>query len=151
MDVAFEIDNEIISETKSSKSGGAYWSQGCLIGKCRPIVSQGNCKRGWNSCKSWSDECVINLYYAFIYPYIMYCNSIWGYAYKTSLSKLHTRISGNFYLPTTSSNLYQKQHKVSRCHYLEWHSYCCYQSWFLWRIFQNHEKGNLPGFITHTY
>ena len=29
-----------------------------------------------------------NLYYAFIYPYLIYCNHIWGNTYKTTLSKL---------------------------------------------------------------
>ena len=31
---------------------------------------------------------MINLYYAFIFPYLMYCNHIWGNTYKTNLSKL---------------------------------------------------------------
>ena len=31
---------------------------------------------------------MINLYYAFIYPYLIYCNHIWGNTYKTTLSKL---------------------------------------------------------------
>ena len=29
-----------------------------------------------------------NLYYAFIYPYLIYCNYIQGITYKTTLSKL---------------------------------------------------------------
>ena len=38
--------------------------------------------------KVLSNECTTNLYYAFIYPYLIYCNHIWGKTYKTTLSKL---------------------------------------------------------------
>ena len=52
--------------------------------------------------------------------------------------------------PFTSANsilkFIPKQHDISRCHYLEWNSYCCYKSSFLWYIIQNHvEKRNLTG------
>ena len=38
--------------------------------------------------KVLSNECMTNLYYAIIYPYLIYCNHIWGNTYKTTLSKL---------------------------------------------------------------
>ena len=38
--------------------------------------------------KVLSNNCMTNLYYAFIYPYLIYCNHIWGNTYKTTLSKL---------------------------------------------------------------
>ena len=38
--------------------------------------------------KVLSNECMTILYYAFIYPYLIYCNHIWGNTYKTTLSKL---------------------------------------------------------------
>ena len=38
--------------------------------------------------KYFNNDCMINLYNAFIYPYLMYCNQIWGSTYKTNLSKL---------------------------------------------------------------
>ena len=31
---------------------------------------------------------MLNLYYSFVYPYLIYCNHIWGSTYKTNLSKL---------------------------------------------------------------
>ena len=31
---------------------------------------------------------LVNLYYSFIYPYLTYCNHIWGSTYKTNLQKL---------------------------------------------------------------
>ena len=33
---------------------------------------------------------LVTLYYSFIYPYLMYCNHIWGCTYKTNLQKLVT-------------------------------------------------------------
>ena len=36
----------------------------------------------------FNNDCMKCLYYSFIYPYLMYCNHIWGNTYKTSLSKL---------------------------------------------------------------
>ena len=36
----------------------------------------------------FSNECMTNLYYAFFYPYLIYCNHIWGNTYKITLSKL---------------------------------------------------------------
>ena len=33
---------------------------------------------------------LISLYYSFIYPYLTYCNHIWGSTYKTSLKRLTT-------------------------------------------------------------
>ena len=33
---------------------------------------------------------LISLYYSFIYPYLTYCNHIWGSTYKTSLMRLNT-------------------------------------------------------------
>ena len=38
--------------------------------------------------KYFNNDCMVNLYNAFIYPYLMYCNQIWGSIYKTNLSKL---------------------------------------------------------------
>ena len=35
-----------------------------------------------------NNDCMINLHNAFTYPYLMYCNQIWGSTYKTNLSKL---------------------------------------------------------------
>ena len=55
----------------------------CLGGKL-----QGELKFLKEPEKFLGDECMTNLYYAFIYPYLIYCNHIWGDTYKTTLSKL---------------------------------------------------------------
>ena len=44
-----------------------------------------NCKARRKLCKS----SLINLYYSFAYPYLIYCNYVWGNYYTTSLKKLH--------------------------------------------------------------
>ena len=54
------------------------------------------------------------LYYAFIYPYIIYCNHIWGNTYKTTLSKLQIvqnkalRITNGSPPRTNNETLYRK-------------------------------------------
>ena len=39
--------------------------------------------------KKLSKSSLINLYYSFAYPYLIYCNHVWGHNYTTSLEKLH--------------------------------------------------------------
>ena len=90
-DVKIEIDNEIIFETKSSKFLGVHIDNK-LNWKMHIDYVSGKIARGIGilikSRKVLSNECMTNLYYAFIYPYLIYCNHIWGNTYKTTLSKL---------------------------------------------------------------
>ena len=90
-DVQIEIDNEIISETKSSKFLGVHIDNK-LNWKMHIDYVSGKIARGIGilikARKVLSNECMTNLYYAFIYPYLIYCNHIWGNTYKTTLSKL---------------------------------------------------------------
>ena len=90
-DIKIEIDNEIISETKSSKFLGVHIDNK-LNWKMHVDYVSGKIARGIGilvkARKVFSNECMINLYYAFIYPYLIYCNHIWGNTYKTTLSKL---------------------------------------------------------------
>ena len=90
-DIKIEIDNEIISETKSSKFLGVHIDNK-LNWKMHVDYVSGKIARGIGILvkdrKVFSNECMINLYYAFIYPYLIYCNHIWGNTYKTTLSKL---------------------------------------------------------------
>ena len=39
--------------------------------------------------KNFDEECLKKFYCAFVYPYLNYCNHIWGNTYKTSLSNLN--------------------------------------------------------------
>ena len=34
-------------------------------------------------------ETLLSLYYTFIYPYLTYCNSVWGYLFLYNLNRLH--------------------------------------------------------------
>ena len=90
-DVKIEIDNEIISETKSSKFLGVHIDNK-LNWKMHIDYVSGKIARGIGilikARKVLSNECMTNLYYAFIYPYLIYCNHIWGNTYKSTLSKL---------------------------------------------------------------
>ena len=90
-DVEIEIDKETISETKSSKFLGVHIDNKLNWRMCVDYVS-GKVARGIGilirARKVFSNECMTNLYYAFIYPYLIYCNHIWGNTYKTTLSKL---------------------------------------------------------------
>ena len=87
VDVKIEIDNEIISETKSSKFLGVH-----IDNKLHIDYVSGKIARGIGilikARKVLSNECMTYLYYAFIYLYLIYCNPIWGNTYKTTLSKL---------------------------------------------------------------
>ena len=39
--------------------------------------------------KKLSKSSLINLYYSFAYPYLIFCNHVWGNNHTTSLEKLH--------------------------------------------------------------
>ena len=62
--------------------------------------------------KYFNNDCMVNLYNAFIYPYLMYYNQIWGSTYKTNLSKLQVLqnkavriVTGS--PPSNSENMYR--------------------------------------------
>ena len=64
--------------------------------------------------KILSNECMTNLYYAFIYPYLIYCNHIWSNTYETTWSKLQilqskaTRITTGSPPRTNNETLYRQ-------------------------------------------
>ena len=90
-DVKIESDEETISETKSSKflrvhiDNKLNWRMHVDYVSWKVAKGTGIIIR---ARKVFSNECMTNLCYAFIYPYIIYCNHIWGNTYKTTLSKL---------------------------------------------------------------
>ena len=85
------IDNQIIKETPTTKFLGVYIDNK-LNWKTHISYVGGKIARGIGvlikARKYFNNDCMINLYYAFIFPYLMYCNHIWGNTYKTNLSKL---------------------------------------------------------------
>ena len=85
------IDNQNIKETPTTKFLGVYIGSK-LDWKTHISYVGGKIARGIGvlikARKYFNNDCMINLYNAFIFPYLMYCNQIWGNTYKTNLSKL---------------------------------------------------------------
>ena len=85
------IDNQNVHVTKTSKFLGVYIDDK-LNWKTDISYVAGKVARGIGVLgkvrKYFNNDCMINLYNAFKYPYLMYCNQIWGSTYKTNLSKL---------------------------------------------------------------
>ena len=86
-----KIDGEIIAEVTSSKFLGVIiddklnWKDHVSF-VCRKVA------RGLGviikARKVLRNESLKNLYYSFIYPYLIYCNQVWGSACKTNIEPL---------------------------------------------------------------
>ena len=89
--IHLQIDNQDIFETKASKFLGVFIDTK-LNWKIHLAYISGKIARGIGILIKargyFNNDCMKCLYYSFIYPYLMYCNHIWGNTYKTSLSKL---------------------------------------------------------------
>ena len=85
--VDIKIDNQSITETKIIKFIGTYIDDN-LNWKFHISYIAGKIARGIGiiikARKYFSSECMISLYHSFIYPYLIYCNHIWGNTYKSS-------------------------------------------------------------------
>ena len=111
-------DNENICQTKLSKFLGVYID--CKLNwQIHINYVSGKFARGIGilvkSRKIFNDECLKKLYHAFVYPYLNYCNHIWGNTYKTSLSNLQILQNRSIRMitgspPRTSNDLLYKQH-----------------------------------------
>ena len=90
-DISLKIDGEIIAEVTSSKFFGVIidnklnWKDHVSF-VCRKVA------RGSGviikARKVLRNESLKNLYYSFIYPYLIYCNQVWGSACKTNIEPL---------------------------------------------------------------
>ena len=90
-DISLKIDGEIIAEVTSSKFLGVIiddklnWKDHVSF-VCRKVA------RGLGviikARKVLRNESLKNLYYSFIYPYLIYCNQVWGSACKTNIEPL---------------------------------------------------------------
>ena len=109
------IDNENICQTKLL---GVYID--CKLDwKTHINYASGKIARGVGILvkvrKCLNDECLKKLYYAFVYPYLNYCNHIWGNTYRTSLSNLQIIQNRSIRIiagspPRTSNGLLYKKH-----------------------------------------
>ena len=90
-DISLKIDGEIIAEVTSSKFLGVIiddklnWKDHVSF-VCRKVA------RGLGviikARKVLRNESLKNLYYSFIYPYLIYYNQVWGSACKTNIESL---------------------------------------------------------------
>ena len=89
--ITIKMDNQIISETKSSKFLGVYIDNSLNWKKHISYIA-GKISRGMGvilkSRKYLDEDSLLTLYHCFIYPFLIYCNHIWGNTYKTNLSTL---------------------------------------------------------------
>ena len=90
-DISLKIDGEIIAEVTSSNFLGVIiddklnWKDHVSF-VCRKVA------RGLGviikARKVLRNESLKNLYYSFIYPYLIYCNQVWGSACKSNIEPL---------------------------------------------------------------
>ena len=84
---------------------------------------------------------LVSLYYSFIYPYLIYCNHIWGCTYKSNLQKLVTlqnkviRIISHV-KPRTSSEPLYTQLGLMKFHDLN--------KYLIGRFMYKYHTGNVP-------
>jgi hypothetical protein len=87
------IDSVKINETKQSKFLGVVIDNK-LTWKAHISYISNKVSRGIGILLKakyiLNSECLKNLYYAFIYPYLIYCNHIWGNTYVSNLKRLAT-------------------------------------------------------------
>ena len=87
-----KIEGESISEVPKTKFLGVMIDQklnwqhhisyiSCKVAKGIGIIIK--------SRKILNNESLQSLYYAFVYPYMMYCNPVWGNASAVHINKLH--------------------------------------------------------------
>ena len=74
-DISLNIDGQIIAEVTSSNFFGVIIEVKMNLRDHVSFVSRKIARGLW----------VISLYYSFIYPYLKYCNQIWGSACKTQI------------------------------------------------------------------
>ena len=85
------IDNERIEETCKTKFLGVIIDNK-LTWKDHINYISGKIARGIGviikARKFLNKKSLLSLYYSFIYPYLIYCNVVWGNTYKTYLEKI---------------------------------------------------------------
>ena len=93
LNVKLSIDCELINEVDKTKFFGILIDNK-LTWKQHIAYVSGKIARGIGMIikarQYLNKQGLISLYYSFIYPYLTYCNHIWGTTYKTSLKRLTT-------------------------------------------------------------
>ena len=93
LNVKLSIDGELINEVDKTKFLGILFDNK-LTWKQHIAYVSGKIARGIAMIikvrKYLNKQGLISFDYSFIYPYLTYCNHIWGSTYKTSLKRLTT-------------------------------------------------------------
>ena len=85
--IVINIEGHIINEVDSTKFLGVYLDNKLNWKKHIAYVS-GGIGLIIKARKLLNSDALITLYYSFIFPYLSYCNHIWGATYATNLQKL---------------------------------------------------------------
>ena len=90
-DVAINIEGNAIAEVSQTKFLGVYIDNKLTWKKHIHYIA-GKLSRGIGlvakARKLLNYDALITLYYSFIYPYLCYCNHVWGSTYVSNLQKL---------------------------------------------------------------
>ena len=150
--VDIKIDNQSITETIISKSLGTYIDNN-LNWKSHISYFAGKIARGigiiTKARKYFSSECMISLHHPFIYPYLIYCNHIWGNTYKSSLLKLQVLqnkavwiVTGSY--PWTNTELLYKSNGLLNLHGIN----NCLTGKFMFNVYHRNVPHIFEGFFT---
>ena len=90
-DLSLSIDGEVIARTSCTKFLGVYIDDK-LCWKNHIAYISNKISKGLGilikARQYLSKSTLVQLYYSFVYPYINYCNHIWGSTYATRLNRL---------------------------------------------------------------
>ena len=153
--VDIKIDNQSITETRISKFLGTYIDNN-LNWKSHISFIAGKIARGvgiiTKARNYFSSECMISLNHSFIYPYLIYCNHIWGNTYKCSLSKLQVLqnkavriVTGSY--PRTNTELLYKSNDLLNLHGIN----SCPTGKFIFNVYHRQVPHISEGFFTQNH
>ena len=102
--------------------------------------------------KYFSSECMITLYHSFIYPYLIYCNHVWGNTYKSSLLKLQILQNKAVRVvtgpkPRTNTALLYRNHGFLLVHGIK----SCLIGKFMFNVYNRNVPHICEGFFTQNH
>ena len=91
VDISLSIDSNVITEVNSTKFLGVFLDNKLTLKKHIDYIVA-KLSRGIGliskARKLLNADSLLTLYYSFLYPYLCYCNHVWGSTYITNLQKL---------------------------------------------------------------
>ena len=90
-DISLNIDGNLITEVSSTKFLGVYLDNKSTWKKHIDYITA-KVSRGFKliskAKKLLNADALLTLYYSLLYPYLCYCNHVWGSTYVSNLQKL---------------------------------------------------------------